>query len=199
MISLAVRQDAVVAAGHQREVLAAEQPAADDGRRAVRRQLDAVAHAEGDLGPVGLRVKLLRQDLADLDAGDPHVAAVVQPVDPVELGAQRVAAGIAGIAAAIGPGQEAQRHGEHGRTQQRLDNVAGHRNRASSAALRRFEPEQRARERVGLERAQVVDRLRRRRWRGSAGRSAAPAPRPPRPWRCRRAWSRSGRSGRPCP
>ena len=88
MISLAVLQHLLVAAGHQGEVLAAEQAAADDRGRAVGRQLDAVAHAERDLGAVGRGIQLLGQHLADLDPGHLDVGAGVEPVDPVELGAQ---------------------------------------------------------------------------------------------------------------
>src|SRR6266849_2066777 len=72
-------------AGHQREVLVAEEPTRQDFGDRVGRQLhDRVDGQLHDRQEVR-RVERLRDDAADLDAADAHIAALADTFDAIEL------------------------------------------------------------------------------------------------------------------
>src|SRR6266849_4599533 len=105
----------VGSARHDGEKLVAEQPARQDLGHRVARQLDRRIDAHLDDGEEGRRIEGLRDDAADLDAADPDVTALANPLDAVELRGQLITRHRTHLAGAVGEeekdGGDDQHHG----------------------------------------------------------------------------------------
>ena len=108
------------------EIFAAEQAIGHDRGRGIERQLDIVLHREADLGPVGFRVQDLLGDRPDLDPANPHISAIVQTIDPVELGNQIIAFAAAGIVALIGVEEKGDGDRKNDGTKHGLEKIPCH-------------------------------------------------------------------------
>src|SRR5207248_6492126 len=99
------------------EKLVAEQATRKDLGHRIAGQLDRRIDAHLDDGEEGRRVERLRDDAADLDAADPHIATLADSLDAIELRRQLVARYGVYLAGAIGEekedGGDHQHHGAH--------------------------------------------------------------------------------------
>src|SRR5579875_1083593 len=97
----------LAAAGQNRNVLVADQPARSDRRDRVAVDLDAAIDAHGDLGP--LAVERNPDYLADRDARNLDAVAALEPRDVVEVGVDHVTGRREQLQLAQAEGQKGQR------------------------------------------------------------------------------------------